>query len=232
VEDVIADLEQRLAEERSALGAEKTRREEVEAKLRELLRVLQSWPEGPLPLAVQHLLDEATGHSSGPVAGKALAERDGKAGGPAPLSGKPEPPHAPALRPLLPGVQLVTYDLAFGRTVRHVVEDLHRGDAVQWFLEEVQDRIVDVRAVLRSRRKLHAARCLRDTERTSRRRDFFKVTDDFGEEQLPLTLEIHLSNGSWFSERRVRLKLCRAEGGAPEGGAPPWPALADSREED
>lgn len=232
-DDVIADLEQQLAEERSALGAEKTRTAELDAKLRELLRVLRSWPEGPLPLALQHLLDEATGRDcSHGTAEKADAEKavadpcQKVVGGPSPQDGKPQTALQPRSRPLLPGLQLVTYDLDFGKTVQHVVEGLQRGDAVQWFLEEVHDRAVDVRAVLRSRRKLHAARCLRDTERTSRRRDFFKVTDDFGEEQLPLTLEIHLSNSSWFSERRVRLKLCRVEGGALQGDALPWPALA------
>lgn len=211
------------------MTAEKTRTAELDAKLRELLRVLRSWPEGPLPLALQSLLAETTGREDG---GERAPAEDGEEGGSTLADAKPLAAVSPTPRPLLPGVDLVTYDLAFGMTVQHVVEDLRRGDAVQWFLEEVQDRAVDVRAVLRSRRRLHAARCLRDTERTSRRRDFFRVTDDFGEEQLPLTLEIHLSNGSWFSDRRVRLKLCRVEGKALQGDVQPWPALACPQEEE
>jgi len=240
--DVIADLEQRLAEERHALGAERARSEQLEAKLGDVLKVLRSWPEGPMPLAIQNLLAEpvvktlssdachdgdVVAHSDNEEdtggtkqiratsAGGTMALRDGSASG-----------H------VLPGVELVIYDLELGGAALHVVQGLRRGDAVQWFVEEAMDRAVDVKAVLRSRRKLHAARCLRDTERITRRRDFFEVTDDFGEDQLPLSLEIHLSNSSWFSERRVRLKLCRVERRAFRGSASPWPALVPLEEDE
>jgi len=220
--DVIADLESRLAQEQSKLGAERARTSQLEAKLQELLRLLRSWPEGPLPLALQNLLAENSPEST---TKPSVASQEQQRG--LPTESTLQLAQSTSSE-LLPGLQVVTLDLEFGKVKLHIVEGLGRGDAVQWFLEEVQDRLVDVKVVLRSRRRLHAARCLRETERTSRRRDFFEVTEDFGEGQLPLTLEIHLCNVTRFAERRVRLKLCRVAGGALQCGTPPWPALAES----
>eukprot|EP00971_Amphidinium_carterae_P118017 2338108-Amphidinium_carterae.1 len=114
--------------------------------------------------------------------------------------------------PALPGVASAVYELDVGQHVKHCVEGLEWGDVVEWEVEELQNKTVDVTAILRSNCKLHAARRLRDTVRTALCRDSFRVTKDFGEEQLPLTLEILLSNAfSWRTCKFVRLKLCRAE---------------------
>merc|ERR1719189_1373102 len=66
--DVISDLEQRLAHERKSLGTERARSEQLEAKLGEVLKLLRSWPEGPMPLAMQSLVAEHTPSTARQVA--------------------------------------------------------------------------------------------------------------------------------------------------------------------
>jgi len=223
--DVVAELGQRLEGAAAELATERARAAELEAKLGEVLKVLRTWPEGPMPLALQNMVAEPLCLDDRKEPAKASGVANAEAADPQPRDAG----HFAA--PLQQGVEVATYGLDFREATQHVVEGLRRGDVVQWFVEEVEDRPLDVRAVLRSRRKLHAARCLRETEHTSRRRDFFEVTDDFGEDQLPLALEIHLSNGSWWAARRVRLRLCRVDGKALRSGTPPWPALAPFEEE-
>jgi len=250
--DVIGDLEQRLAQQRQALGTERARSEQLEAKLGEVLKILRSWPEGPMPLAMQSLVAELPSSTAHHVTDPRRSEtEDTTVSSPSPKPDQQAVPNSsvsptaslgmssvsPTARcdrsgHALPGVELVNYSLNPTSEAVHVVQCLRRGDAVQWFLEEVSDRAVNVKVVLRSRRRLHAARCLRETESLTRRRDFFEVTDEFGEDQLPMSLVIHFSNTSWFSERHVRLRLCRVDRLALHSSAPPWPALAPLHEEE
>merc|ERR1712008_324791 len=250
--DVIGDLEQRLAQQRQALGTERARSEQLEARLGEVLKILRSWPEGPMPLAMQSLVAELPSSTAHHVTDpRRIETEDTTVSSPSPKQDQQAVPNSsvsptaslgmssvsPTARcdrsgHALPGVELVNYSLNPTSEAVHVVQCLRRGDAVQWFLEEVSDRAVNVKVVLRSRRRLHAARCLRETESLTRRRDFFEVTDEFGEDQLPMSLVIHFSNTSWFSERHVRLRLCRVDRLALHSSAPPWPALAPLHEEE
>merc|ERR1712217_723924 len=111
------------------------------------------------------------------------------------------------LAPMLPDVESSMYELDVGEDVKHLVKDLKRREVVEWAVQEVHDLTVDITLVVRSKSKVHAGRLLRDTVRTSRCRDSFEVDDDFDDAQLPLTLEIRLSNSfSWLTHKSVSLQ--------------------------
>eukprot|EP00927_Polykrikos_kofoidii_P010038 TRINITY_DN14235_c0_g2_i1.p1 TRINITY_DN14235_c0_g2~~TRINITY_DN14235_c0_g2_i1.p1 ORF type:complete len:1087 (+),score=155.67 TRINITY_DN14235_c0_g2_i1:76-3336(+) len=109
-------------------------------------------------------------------------------------------------------VTTLVFELNPGKKVWHAVEGLQKGDSLEWAVEELHDKTIDVAVILRSKCKLHAARRLRETMRTGIGpfRDSFGVTDEFDDMQLPLALDIQLSNDfSWWADKEVRLTLWR-----------------------
>jgi len=226
--DVIADLERELSEERRAREAERQRAQKLAAELGDVLRVVQSSSGGSMPAALQSLMtgtgrregcieESAEGPSGGASDADALDSASTSSSFDVILGGKSFEPGLVSAR-MSPGMTTVSYELAVGEEVRHHVTDLQRGDAVVWSIEELQELTVDITVILRSRCKVHAARLLQETERLSRCRSSFMVTEDFGKDLLPLTLELHLSNGfSWWAAKSVQLQLCevRCSGAAP-----------------
>merc|ERR1711957_961674 len=129
------------------------------------------------------------------------------------LSEEPSEP-CPTSTVSAPGMSNVLYEISVGEEVKHPISGLRRGDAVMWEVEELQDLTVDLTVLIRSGEKVHAARRLRDTERVTRCRDTFEVDADYSDKQLPLTLEIQISNAfSWGTAKRVQLLLCHRVAG-------------------
>eukprot|EP00928_Gymnodinium_smaydae_P003801 TRINITY_DN11340_c1_g1_i9.p1 TRINITY_DN11340_c1_g1~~TRINITY_DN11340_c1_g1_i9.p1 ORF type:complete len:972 (+),score=185.91 TRINITY_DN11340_c1_g1_i9:421-2916(+) len=138
--------------------------------------------------------------------------------------------NGPALVPQPEGpvdvsMSTVMFELEAGKKAWHSIGGLGRGDVLLWAIEEMEAKTVDVNVVVRSRSRLHAARRLRETVRTDGRplRDSFSVSEtDFGDEHLPLSLDIQFDNGfAWMAEKRVRLTLWRLTPGASSSASSP-----------
>lgn len=215
--EVIAQLQKQLEHERCAREIEAEQVRQLRASFTEVLGIVRDWPTGPMPLALRRFLAESLSKevAAPPLEVPTLSALPTTRLAPTAPQNTPQMASAEGRSSgrasILPGVGISIYELNAGEEECHIVDGLRRGDVLEWSIEEAQSLTVDVTVVIRSPCRLHAARRLRDTIRTSFCRDSFGVTEDFAEAQLPLTLEIKLSNSfSWWAQKRVRVRMCRA----------------------
>merc|ERR1711971_234260 len=138
-QEAISSLEFQLAKESAEAAMERDRASRLEKKLIEVFRMVQHVPNAPMHLVHQIL-------ATGTVADLSPSE----------------------MVPMLPEVETKSYELDVGQEEQHLVEELKRGEMVEWVIQERCDLTIDVTVVVRSKRRLHAGRVFRETVRVSR----------------------------------------------------------------